>query len=247
MGYRTLDVQEGEGRVTVRLDRPEQRNAIDLDMVRDLHAVCEDLERNPRVMILTGGTDGVFAAGADIRQLLERRTDDALAGINLRIFQRIRELPMPTVAAIDGHALGGGAELAYACDLRIATDRAVFGQPEAALGIIAGAGATWRLPRLVGESLAKEMLLTGRRLNAAEAHRFGLVTAVVPPEELPARANALVDRMLRNGPLALRLSKLAVDAPEGAHPALELVAQAVLFESEDKRERMTAFLDGRRR
>ncbi|GLW66667.1 putative enoyl-CoA hydratase/isomerase [Actinomadura rubrobrunea] len=247
MEFRTLDVQEGDGRVTVRLDRPEQRNAIDLDMVRELHAVCEDLERNPRVMILTGGADGVFAAGADIGQLLRRRRDDALAGINLKVFQRIRELPMPTVAAVDGYALGGGAELAYSCDLRIATDRAVFGQPEAALGIIAGAGATWRLPRLVGESLAKEMLLTGRRLNAEEARRFGLVTAVVPPEQLLAEANALVDTMLRNGPLALRLSKLAVDAPEGAHPALELVAQAVLFESEDKHERMTAFLEKRRR
>ncbi|MBX6767910.1 MAG: enoyl-CoA hydratase/isomerase family protein [Actinomadura rubrobrunea] len=247
MDFRTLDVQEGEDRVTVRLDRPEQRNAIDLDMVRELHAVCEDLEQNPRVMILTGGADGVFAAGADIGQLLRRRRDDALAGINLKVFQRIRELPMPTVAAVDGYALGGGAELAYSCDLRIATDRAVFGQPEAALGIIAGAGATWRLPRLVGESLAKEMLLTGRRLNAEEARRFGLVTAVVPPERLLSEANALVDKMLRNGPLALRLSKLAVDAPEGAHPALELVAQAVLFESEDKHERMTAFLEKRRR
>ncbi|TNY38291.1 enoyl-CoA hydratase/isomerase family protein [Thermomonospora catenispora] len=247
MGYRTLELQEGEGRVTVRLDRPERRNAIDLEMVRELHAVCEELEREPRVMILTGGTDGVFAAGADIGQLLRRGAADALAGINLKIFQRIRELPMPTVAAVDGHALGGGAELAYACDLRIATDRAVFGQPEAALGIIAGAGATWRLPRLVGESLAKEMLLAGRRLDAEEARRFGLVTAVVPPERLLEEANALVDRMLRNGPLALRLSKLAVDAPEGAHPALELVAQAVLFESADKRERMTAFLNRRRR
>jgi enoyl-CoA hydratase len=240
---RSLVIDRRSDRVVARLARPEQRNAIDLAMVEELHELCAELEADPRVLVLTGGDEGVFAAGADIGQLRERRRDDALAGINLRVFERIHRLPMPTVAAVDGYALGGGAELALACDIRIASDRAVFGQPEAALGIIAGAGATWRLPRLVGEALAKEMLFCGRKLGAEEAHRVGLVAQVVAPEELLAAADAMVDRMLLNSPLALRLSKLAVDAPEGAHPALELLAQAVLFESPDKLERMTAFLN----
>jgi enoyl-CoA hydratase len=241
--WRTLERIAYDDRVLVRLNRPEQRNAIDLAMVEELHAVCQDLERTPRVLILTGGTDGVFAGGADIRELLERGVDDALAGINMTVFQRIHKLPMPTVAAIDGYALGGGAELAYACDLRVASDRAVFGQPEAGLGILAAAGGTWRLRSLVGEAIAKEMLFCGRRLNAQQALRLGLVAEVAAPERLLDVAQELVDRMLRNSPLALRLAKLAVDAPVEAHPAVDVVAQAVLFESEDKKDRMRAFLN----
>ncbi|NUU21856.1 MAG: enoyl-CoA hydratase/isomerase family protein, partial [Streptomycetaceae bacterium] len=201
MSHRTLgvldvlDVTEAADRVTVRLDRPAERNAISLAMVDELHAVCTDLEKNPRAMLLTGGDQGVFAGGADIAELRERDRNDALAGINLRLFERIRALPMPTVAAIDGYALGGGAELAYACDLRIATDRAVFGQPEPGLGIIAGAGATWRLVRLLGESVAKQILLAGRRLTAAEALHYGLVVDVVAPDTLLAAADALLDRV----------------------------------------------------
>ena len=231
-----------DGGVLVTLNRPDRRNAIDLDMVEQLHAVCADLERSPRILVLTGGTDGVFAAGADIGQLLHRGVDDALAGINMTVFQRIHRLPLPTVAAIDGYALGGGAELAYACDLRVASDRAVFGQPEAGLGILAAAGGTWRLRSLVGEAVAKEMLFCDRRLDAQEALRLGLVSRVTTPDLLLDAARELVARMLRNSPLALRLAKLAVDAPTEAHPAVDVLAQAVLFESQDKKDRMEAFL-----
>ncbi len=132
------------------LNRPEVRNAIDQTMVEELHALCADLEHSPRIMILAG-SNGVFASGADISQLRERRRDDALAGINSTVFQRISRLPMPVIAALDGYALGGGAELAFAADFRIATPRLKIGNPEAGLGIIAGAGATWRLIELVGE------------------------------------------------------------------------------------------------
>ncbi|MDI2130055.1 enoyl-CoA hydratase/isomerase family protein [Yinghuangia seranimata] len=245
MTYRTLDVTEASDRVVVRLDRPAERNAISREMVDELHAVCGRLEKEPRALLLTGGDQGVFAGGADIAELRERGRLDALDGINLRLFERIRALPMPTVAAIDGYALGGGAELAYACDLRIASDRAVFGQPEPQLGILPGAGATWRLVRLLGESVAKQILLAGRRLDAEEALRCGLVIDVVPADGLLAAADALLDRVLRSSALALRLTKMAVDAPEGAHPSFELAAQAVLFEDEEKRERMTAFLERR--
>jgi enoyl-CoA hydratase len=238
-------IEEREDRVIVTLNRPDKRNAIDAETVDALHSVCASLERTPRLMLLTGGADGVFAAGADIAQLRERGRLDALAAINQGLFARIRALPLPTLAAIDGPALGGGAELAYACDLRICTDRAFFGQPEVRLGIIAGAGATYRLPALVGEAMAKELLFTGRRVPAAEALALRLVSRVVPASELLSTAHRILDECAKASPLALRLTKLAVDAPAAAHPHVDLVSQAVLFEDEEKRTRMTAFLDRR--
>lgn len=147
--YKTLLVEEREDRVVVTLHRPDSRNAISGRMIRELHAVCEQLEENPNLLLLTGH-GGVFAGGADIGELLARGRDEALQGINSRLFERVRRLPMPTLAAVDGWALGGGAELSYACDLRIAGPDAVFGNPEPGLGILAAAGACWRLPELVG-------------------------------------------------------------------------------------------------
>jgi len=242
----TLLIEEHADRLVVTLNRPEKRNAIDAHLVEELHAVCARLEHEPRLLLLTGA-DGVFAGGADIAQLRERGRLDALAAINVGLFERIRRLPLPSLAAIDGPALGGGAELAYACDLRICTARAFFGQPEVRLGILAGAGSCYRLPALVGEGMAKEMLFTGRRVQAAEAFATRLVNRVVedPLELLPA-AHAMLDEIARGSTLALRLTKLAVDAPAAAHPQLDLASQAILFEDEQKRERMTAFLEHRR-
>ncbi|WP_018349589.1 enoyl-CoA hydratase/isomerase family protein [Longispora albida] len=239
----SLLIDERPDRLVVTLDRPEKRNAIDADLVAELHAVCAELEAKPKLLLLTGGADGIFAGGADIAQLRERRRADALAAINQGLFARILKLPLPTIAAVDGPALGGGAELSYACDLRICTDRAFFGQPEARLGILAGAGATYRLPRLIGEGLAKDLLFTGRRMAADEALRSGLVSRVVAPSELLATAHGILDEIAKSSMLALRLTKLAVDAPEGAHPHIELASQAVLFEDEEKYQRMTAFLE----
>ncbi|HEX7744973.1 MAG TPA: enoyl-CoA hydratase/isomerase family protein [Micromonosporaceae bacterium] len=244
----SVRVAERGDRLVVTLDRPDKRNAIDADMVAALHEVCGRLERAPRLLLLTGGSTGMFAAGADIGQLRDRGRLDALAAINSALFARIRALPLPTVAALDGPALGGGAELAYACDLRVCTARTVFGQPEVRLGIIAGAGATHRLPALVGEARAKELLFTGRRVDAAEALTIGLVNRVVAePAELMDAAHGLLDEIAKGSPLALRLTKLAVDAPAGAHPHLDLVSQAVLFEDDEKRRRMTDFLERRNR
>jgi enoyl-CoA hydratase len=243
---RGLDLEESADRVVVTLSRPEVRNAIDADTVASLHQVCELLEREPRPLIITGGTE-IFAAGADIGQLRERCNVDALAGINSGIFDRIARLPMPTVAAIAGYALGGGAELAYACDFRIGTPTARLGNPEGQLGILAAAGASWRLIELVGEPLAKEILLLGRVLTAEEAREVRLLNSVVEAGELLAAAHQMVDRLLRSAPLALRITKLAMRMPREAHPAFDNVAQAVLFETDEKVERMTAFLERRRR
>ncbi|MFD9042286.1 enoyl-CoA hydratase/isomerase family protein [Streptomyces bottropensis] len=239
--YDTLLVDEHADRVVVTLHRPEARNAIDARMITELHHLCEELERTPRLMLLTGH-GGVFAGGADIAELRARGRDEALRGINSRLFERVRRLPLPTVAAVDGWALGGGAELAYACDIRIAGPDAVFGNPEPGLGILAAAGACWRLRELVGESVAKQVLLAGRNLDAAAALACGLVMDVVPAQRLTAAAHALLDRMARASALALRLTKLVTDAP-GAHPVADDLAQAVLFEGRDKQERMTRFLD----
>jgi enoyl-CoA hydratase/carnithine racemase len=239
-----LRVEQQPDRLVVTLDRPEKRNAIDADLVAALHEVCAELEARPRLLLLTGGAEGIFAGGADIGQLRERGRLDALAAINSAVFARVRALPLPTVAAVDGPALGGGAELSYACDLRVCTQRAVFGQPEVRLGILAGAGATHRLPALVGEARAKEILFTGRRVPAEEALRIGLVNRVVAePAELLPTAHGLLDEMAQGSTLALRLTKLAVDAPAAAHPHLDLVSQAVLFEDEEKHRRMTEFLE----
>jgi enoyl-CoA hydratase len=240
----TIVVEELDDRVVVTLRRPEARNAVNAAMVRELHDVCAGLEERPRLLLLSGD-GGTFAAGADIAELRERGGEQALRGINSRLFDRIARLPLPTVAAVDGYALGGGAELAYACDIRLASPAAMFGNPEPGLGILAAAGACWRLRELVGASVAKQVLLGGRRLDADDAYRLGLVAEVVPADELLKRSHALLDRMARSGPLALRLTKLVADAP-GGHPVTDDLAQAILFESEDKRTRMDAFLAGGR-
>ncbi|MFI6322131.1 enoyl-CoA hydratase/isomerase family protein [Nonomuraea sp. NPDC050556] len=238
----TLRIAAQDDRVVVRLHRPEARNAINAEMVAELHTVCDLLERQPKPLLLTGG-DGFFAAGADIAELLERRRDHALRGINSTLFERIRRLPMPTIAAVDGYALGGGAELAYACDIRIASTSAVFGNPEPSLGIIPGAGACWRLKELVGEPLAKMVLLAGHRIDSDEALRARLVAEVHGPADLEAAGHRLIDGMTRMSPAALRLTKLVLDSPAGAHPVTDHLAQAILFEDPDKEARMRKFLE----
>src|SRR6201999_4566000 len=137
--------------------------------------------------------------GGDIDEQGHRGRDQALQGINSRLFDSVARLPLPTVAAVDGYALGGGSELAYACDIRLASPTAVFGNPEPGLGILAAAGAAWRLRDLVGQSVAKQVLLGGRRLDAGDAYRFGLIAEVVPADELINRTHALLDRMGRSG------------------------------------------------
>lgn len=237
-----LQVEEHADRVLVHLARPEVRNAIDHQMVTELHAVCDLLETSPRVLLLTG-KGGNFAAGADISQLRERRRDDALRGINSALFDRIYKLPMPVIGLLDGFALGGGAELAYACDFRIATPGLRIGNPEPGLGIIAAAGATWRLKELVGEPAAKEILLAGRVLDAEEALALRLVNEVVEAEALVDAGHAWADRITRQAALAVRLTKAAFHAPREAHPYIDDLTQAVLFETDEKQARMTAFLE----
>lgn len=243
-------------RVVAAMDRPEVLNAIDQTMVDEFHALCQWLEANPRILIITGTTTphpkdpnrerGIFASGADIAQLRERRRQDALRGVNSQLFSRIKELPMPVIAAIDGFALGGGAELAWAADFRVATTKVRFGQPETGLGISPAAGAMWRLKELVGESIALELLLTGRMLNAEEALELRLVNSVHEPQELMTAAHELADRIASQDALAVQVTKRVFQMPPEAHPWADELGQAILFESEAKFDRMQAFLDRRK-
>jgi enoyl-CoA hydratase len=242
----TILVTRLEDRMLVQLNRPSVRNAINQAMVDELHGVCAELEVGPRILVLTGG-DGVFASGADIAELRERTGADALKGINTKLFIRIADLPMPVIAALDGYALGGGAELAYAADFRIGTPRLRIGNPETGLGIIAPAGALWRLRELVGEPLAKEILLAGRVLDADEALAAHLITRVADPADLLSAAHALADEIATKDPLATRYTKSIMSSPRGEHPRIDLETQAVLFESPEKRRRMTEFLERRRK
>ncbi|MDQ0000631.1 enoyl-CoA hydratase/isomerase family protein [Pseudarthrobacter sulfonivorans] len=252
--FETLRVEERTDRLAVRLHRPDVRNAIDQVMVDELHLVCAYLERNPKILILSGtpgtsdtGAKAVFASGADIAQLRERRRDDALAGINSGIFDRVAKLPMPVIAALNGYALGGGAELAYAADFRIGTPDLLMGNPETSLGIIAAAGATWRLKELVGEPVAKQILLAGKVLTGRDCLAAGLITELVDPDALMPAAHSLADAIAAQDPLAVRITKSVFHAPREVHPVIDTLAQGMLFESPAKFDRMQAFLDRKKK
>ncbi|HEV7498495.1 MAG TPA: enoyl-CoA hydratase-related protein, partial [Vicinamibacteria bacterium] len=199
-----------EGRVAViTVDRPDARNALDGDTVEEFHrALAEARGAGVGVLIVTGAGDKAFISGADIRAIRARQRDDALSSINSRLMSAVEAHPAVTIAAVNGYALGGGCELALACDLRIAAEGAMFGLPEPALGIIPGAGGTQRLPRIVGLGRAKEMILAGARWDAAKALSVGLVSEVVPAADLLPAARRMAERVLAMGPLAVRLAKL---------------------------------------
>lgn len=245
MNESVLVVEDRDDRVVATLNRPAVRNAIDRATAAALHDLCARLEQEPRTLLLSGAGEH-FAAGADLTQLRERGRDDALRGINSSAFDRVRRLPMPTIALVDGYALGGGAELAYACDFRLATRRVRIGNPEPGLGILASAGGTWRLRELVPEGVAKEMLLAGRVLDGDAALAVGLVNEIVEPDDLLAAGHRWADRVAGQVPLALRLTKAVFHSPREARPFVDDLAQAVLFETEEKDARMTAFLERRR-
>ena len=250
-GFETIRVETGDdGVALLTLNRPEVRNAIDLRMVEETHAALAALARDgaARVLVITGAGGKAFVSGADIAELRERGRADALASINQGLVRAVEEHPLPTIAAVAGWALGGGCELAIACDLRVAGEGARFGQPEVGLGIVPAAGGTKRLARLVGLGRAKELIFTGRIVEAAEALAIGLVNRVVPDAEVVPAARALAAEIAKNDALALRLAKVAVHVGAGAvdaASAVESAAQAICFESDAKRARMTAFLEAR--
>ncbi len=237
---------------TVTVDRPTVKNALDLDTVTEIHRALDELAGNPDVGVLniTGAGETSFVSGADINEIRARSRDDGLAAINSSLFAKIDTFPKPVIAAVNGFALGGGCELALACDIRVAAETAKFGQPELGLGIIPGAGATQRLPRIVGLGWAKHLVLSGDIIDAKQALEIGLVTAVMPASQLQVRARELAKKILRQGPLAARLAKLSLNASArvdlDSGLLIETLAQAICYSSDDKQEGTAAFLEKRK-
>lgn len=232
-----------DGVFLVGLDRPEARNALDEALVDQLHLALDEAATEPCVLVLHSLVPKVFVSGADIRELLERDADAALRSINVRLFDRLEAHRWPTIAVVDGWALGGGCELALACDFRVASTRTTFGQPEADLGILAGAGGNWRLAQLAGLAVARRMLLAGEKLDADAALAADLVDEVHEPDAVLDAGLAFAERIAARSWRALELTKLALRQHRPATTSFDIVAQALAFESDDKRTRMQAFLD----
>jgi enoyl-CoA hydratase/carnithine racemase len=247
----TLTVEVDDQLAVVTIDRPEVRNALSRQVLAELRDVLADLRERDDVGLVafTGAGDKAFVAGADISQLRHYDLHTGLAAEMQRTFDVVEAFPKPTVAAVNGFALGGGCELAMACDIRIASENARFGLPETTLSVLPGAGGTQRLARLVGTGRAIEMILTGRFVDAAEAHAIGLVTAVVPADGLAGELRRLADQILAKGPLAVRLAKLVIragmDADQRTGQVIEQLAQALLYTTADKAEGTSAFLEKR--
>ena len=232
-------------------NRPEVLNVLNETSWREIGTFAGLLSATDelRLAIITGAGERAFIAGADVSSLKAGTMVSALAGIAGRSLQKLADCPKPTIAAINGYAVGGGCELALACDIRIASENAVFSLPEVSLGILPGGGGTQRLSKIVGLGRAKEMILTGRRVTAAEALDYGLVTAVVPQERLMEAADELASAILAKGPLAVQLAKQCIDASLSTDSAsgrlLELLSYSVLASTEDRAEGVQAFLEKR--
>ena len=235
------------------INRPEKRNAVDNDTVEEIDRALAQVEDNPdlRVLILTGAGEKAFVAGADIRELDRRDTLRGRSETRHRqaVYTRLEQLEIPSIAAINGWALGTGLELAMACTLRLASAKARMGQPEVKLGITPGAGGTQRLPRLVGAGKALELILTGDPIKADEAERIGLVNRVLPPEALMDGARELAGTLAARPKLALQYAKEAVLRGLGSSAAEGLAHESYLHAlscgTEDKAEGVAAFLEKR--
>lgn len=234
-----------------RLDRPGARNALSPELMEELAAICERWDEDPEVRcIVIAGGDEWFAAGGDIKVMAKRTLAETLTSSSARFWSRLAALRTPLVAAVSGYALGGGCELALACDMIVASESAQFGQPEILIGIIPGGGGTQRLARVMGKQRAMELVLTGRRIGAEEAHGLGIVTRLAPPDGWLDAALELAAEVAERPPLAARLAKQAVLAAEETALTAGLDHERRLYEvamaTEDRVEGMNAFLEKRR-
>ncbi len=240
-----------DGVALVTIDRPEVRNALDAATIAQLVDAFEALDADPecRCIVVTGAGDRAFAAGGDIREMAEETAGWLLASDRFARWERLSRVRTPTIAAVRGVALGGGCELAMSCDMIVAADDAVFGQPELRLGIIPGAGGTQRLTRAIGKARAMELILTGRNMSATEADLHGLVTRLVPADEVVHSALDLAAQIAAMPPLAVSAAVEAVRAAEELPLreglALERRLFYLLFATEDQKEGMHAFLEKR--
>lgn len=246
-------IERKEAIIIAALNKPETLNALDGELMGELEALVDMIEEDKalRVLILTGSGKS-FVAGADIRaqSVLDTAGGRAWGQRGSALFRRIENLAIPTIAAVNGFALGGGCELALACDMIIASEKARFGQPEVGLGITPGFSGTQRLPRRVGMAKAKELIFTGDMISAEEAKNIGLVNRVVAPEELMKEAMTVAEKIAGNAPIAVQYSKVCIEkgmqTDMDAGIAIENELFALTFGTEDQKAGMTAFLEKRK-
>lgn len=248
MAFVTLEQKGSIGVIT--MNRPEALNALNDQVLRELDAVLDQVENNDEILVaVVTGAGRSFVAGADIGQMstLTASEGKKFGILGNQVFMKLENLSKPTIAAVNGFALGGGCELCMSCDIRVASEKAKFGQPEVGLGITPGFGGTQRLPRIVGAANAMELILTARNINAAEAKEMGLVSHVYAPEELMDKALELANAIAANAQIAVRESKAAIrrglqaDMATGA--AFESEAFGLCFATEDQKDAMKAFLN----
>lgn len=254
MEFSTIIYEKKENYVVITLNRPDKLNALNKQMFDDLDLAFRTIEedRDVRALILTGTGEKAFAAGADIKELNEsdERSGKLFSEYGSYVMRRLSELRIPTIAAINGFALGGGCELTMACHIRFASENALMGQPEVNLGIIPGYGGTQRLPALVGKAKAMELILTGNMVDANEALRIGLVNAVYKLDELIAKTEKFVKKILTKGPLAVSAAIDCIEASERLSPSDGLAYESRMFGktcgTEDFKEGTQAFLEKRK-
>lgn len=250
--YKNLTIERDGNVCTITINRPEVLNALNTETLRELKSAAMETDENNNVkVVIITGAERAFAAGADIAEMIPLTAIEGqqYGQLGQSAFAAFENMSKPVIAAVNGFALGGGCELAMACDIRIASEKAKFGQPEVKLGVTPGFGGTQRLPRLVGRAKAKELIFTGDMIDASEAHRIGLVNSVVPPDALMDEAKKLALKIAENGEIAVSLAKRAinqgieVDLKSGC--ALESEVFGLCFSTEDQKEGMNAFIEKR--
>lgn len=252
--YNNLTVEKTDRIAMVTVNRPKVLNALNRETMVELKDAFEKIavDSDIDVVIVTGSGDKSFVAGADISQMRNMSTLEARdwGKFSQAVYNSIENLPQPVIAAVNGYALGGGCELAMSCDIRIASEKAKFGQPEVLLGVIPGFAGTQRLPRLIGKGRAKELLFTGDQIDAQEAYRLGLVNHVVPPEQLLTAAKDMAKKIMSRGLVAVKLCKAAVneglDMDIESGQAYEAEVFGLCFSTADQKEGMSAFIEKRK-
>lgn len=251
MDYNFLKIENNDGITILKISAPKSLNALNSTILKELGDFVDNIDPATRVLIITGDGEKSFVAGADISEMahLNEQEGYEFGKLGAKVFRTIETLPIPVIAAVNGFALGGGCELAMCCDIRIASVKAKFGQPEVGLGIIPGFSGTYRLPKLIGQGYAKEMIYTGKIIRADEALRIGLVNSIHEPEELLPAALEMAKKMLACAPVAISLAKQSInenydlDAPASLELESKLFGKC--FATADQKEGMAAFLEKR--
>jgi enoyl-CoA hydratase len=254
MELKNILYEKSEGIATITINRPEKLNALNQETIQEISSTLDDAEKdeNIRVVVITGAGDRAFSAGADINEMKGKTPIDLRRSCQRtkEMMNKVEDLEKPVIAAINGYALGGGLELAMACDLRIASEKARLGQPEINIGLIPGWGGTQRLPRFVGKAIAKEMIFTGKMIDAKTAERLGLVNAVVPADQLKAAVKKLAEELSSKPPIAVKLAKQLINNSIETNLRIGMMHESeafgILSSTEDVKEGIAAFLEKRK-